>query len=49
MRVEDFSGDCSWDVPENRDEHTPNSRVPALDVRAIARLCALTHIGPPLV
>jgi hypothetical protein len=49
MRVEDFSGDCSWDVPENRDEHTPNSRVPAVDVRAIARLCALTHIGRPLV
>ena len=44
--VEDFSGDCSRDAPGNCDEHTPNSSVPAADVRAFASfVCARAHRG----
>ena len=42
--VEDFSGDCSRDAPGNCDEHTPNSCLPAADVRAVASfVCARAH------
>ena len=38
------SRDCSRDAPCNCDEHTPNSCLPAADVRAVASfVCARAH------